>query len=141
MTNDTAKTDGDGERAYIRPRRINLPFEPFPLNELANYLPRRRGKKLNRSTVWRWAQRGCRGAAPLETFSIGSMRYVTPDAVKKFLADCDAEAAAGRVCPPSVRIRPARPSAATRALAKRYGIDISGRGGAAAGRTKKEQKA
>jgi len=130
MTNDTAKTDGDGERAYIRPRRINLPFEPFPLNELANYLPRRRGKKLNRSTVWRWAQRGCRGAAPLETFSIGSMRYVTPDAVKKFLADCDAEAAAGRVCPPSVRIRLARPSTATRTLARRYGIDITG--GAAA---------
>jgi len=131
MTNDIDKTSDDSNRAEMEARRFKLPREPFPLNELANYLPRKRGKKLNRSTIWRWAQRGCRGAGPLETFSVGSVRYVTPAAVRKFLADCDAEAVGCR--PPrrientNARQAATKPSAATLTLAKRFmpGVDIT----------------
>jgi len=51
-----------------------------PLVEYADRLPSgRRGKRLNRATLWRWALRGLRGGRRLRTVTAGSTR-VTCDA-------------------------------------------------------------
>ena len=57
------------------------------LTETPEYLPRRRGKKINVSTVYRWASpRGCRGKR-LETCTIGGVRFTSLEAINRFVAD------------------------------------------------------
>lgn len=60
------------------------------LTELPDHLPKRRGKKINISTIYRWAQRGCRGKR-LETCTIGGIRYTSFEALNRFFADKQAE--------------------------------------------------
>ncbi|MBI3817221.1 MAG: DUF1580 domain-containing protein [Planctomycetes bacterium] len=61
-----------------------------PLNEYTKRLPSSRaGKGINRSTVWRWALRGCAGNV-LATFVIGGMRYTSDFHVAEFLKACTA---------------------------------------------------
>jgi hypothetical protein len=58
-----------------------------PLAEYTDRLPsRRRRKKLNRATLWRWALRGARGGrVRLETWVIGSGRFTSDAAVAAFM--------------------------------------------------------
>ena len=57
-----------------------------PLNEYTNRIPSSRpGKRLNRTTLWRWALKGCRGIK-LETVLAGSGRYTTDAWVASFMA-------------------------------------------------------
>ncbi|MBA4107637.1 MAG: hypothetical protein C0485_18035 [Pirellula sp.] len=48
-------------------------------------LARREGVSV--CTVWRWAQRGARGAK-LETFAVGGRRYTTEEAHERFARGC-----------------------------------------------------
>ena len=58
-----------------------------PLAEYAARLPSSRpGKKLNRSTLWRWALRGTAGGARLQTVKIGSARYTSDAWFTDFIA-------------------------------------------------------
>ncbi len=72
-------------------------------------------EKVNVCTVWRWAQRGCRGVV-LETFSIGGRRYTTNEAFRRFVAGTTA--AAQGVTAPAARTNRQREAAVKRAEAQ-----------------------
>jgi hypothetical protein len=59
--------------------------QAIPLAEVPRYVPKRRGKKVHYSTVYRWATKGARGRT-LETILSGGLRYTTVEAVRRFLA-------------------------------------------------------
>jgi hypothetical protein len=100
---------------------VRLPREPFPVNELSKYLPKRNGKQINRATVWRWISYGLRGVAPLETFVVGGRRFVTRAAVLRFLDEC--EQASGLRQDQQVRHkRSAKTSAASLTILRQHGI-------------------
>jgi len=57
------------------------------LAEATRHLPRRRkGKRPNVATVYRWAQRGCKGIY-LETIQVGGTKCTSLEALQRF---CDA---------------------------------------------------
>lgn len=56
------------------------------LTECSEHLPKRRGRPINISTIYRWAQRGCRGKR-LETCTIGGIRYTSFEAMNRFFSD------------------------------------------------------
>lgn len=76
-------------------------FEPFdptddtlrPLAEYTDRLPsRRRGRKLNRATLWRWAMRGAQGGRlRLRTVVLGGGRFTSDAAVAAFMRAQGAE--------------------------------------------------
>jgi len=71
-----------------------LAEDPLPLAEVAELLPRRRGRKVSRCSLWRWATRGLRprGGGPrvvLQTAKIGGTRYSSAAAVARFAAALD----------------------------------------------------
>lgn len=53
------------------------------LGEVSTDLPRRNGKKIHTSTVWRWTRRGLRGIR-LETLRIGGTTYTSKEALQRF---------------------------------------------------------
>jgi hypothetical protein len=57
---------------------------PIPLTQAADALPRRRaGRKTHVSTLYRWAQVGCRGVV-LECIQIGATRCTSREALQRF---------------------------------------------------------
>jgi hypothetical protein len=59
--------------------------QAISLCEVPCYVPKRRGKKVHYSTVYRWATKGARGRT-LETVLSGGIRFTTIEAVRRFLA-------------------------------------------------------
>jgi hypothetical protein len=58
--------------------------KPIPLAQAAADLPcRRRGRKTNISTLYRWATTGCKGVV-LETIQIGGTRCTSREALQRF---------------------------------------------------------
>src|SRR5258708_921780 len=56
----------------------------LPLSQAADELPRRRrGRKTNVSTLYRWSIAGCRGVR-LETIQIGGTRCTSREALQRF---------------------------------------------------------
>lgn len=70
--------------------------QAIPLSEVPRHVPRRQGKKVHYSTVYRWATKGVRGRT-LGTVLRGGLRFTTVEEVGRFLA-----------AKPSVSIRPNR---------------------------------
>lgn len=72
------------------------------LRDVPDLLPRRRGKKVHNSTVYRWVTKGARGRV-LESQLIGGVRYTSVSALNRFLgptrrqADDDRRAAIRQV--------------------------------------------
>lgn len=64
--------------------RIQSNERMFPLNEAVEYLPKRSGKKVHYSTLYRWSTRGARGRT-LETWMVGGVRYTTVEALERFI--------------------------------------------------------
>lgn len=69
---------------------MNLPLEiqassPIALTDVPDLLPRRRGKKVHHSTVYRWATKGARGRV-LESQLIGGVRYTSIAALNRFFS-------------------------------------------------------
>lgn len=65
------------------------------LTEATTHLPRRRrGKKPNVATLYRWASRGCRGIV-LETIQIGGTRCTSREALQRFAERLTAAVASG----------------------------------------------
>ncbi len=58
---------------------------PLVFSEVPNRLPKRHGKKIHYSTVYRWATKGVRGRV-LETVRVGGVRYTTVEALERFLS-------------------------------------------------------
>lgn len=75
---------------------------PIALADVPSLLPKRRGKKVHHSTVYRWVTKGARGRV-LESRMIGGVRYTSVAALTRFLeadeqqADDDQRAAIKRV--------------------------------------------
>jgi len=72
------------------------PFDPTdtrlrPLAEYADRLPsRRRGRRLNRATLWRWAMRGARGGKVLlHTVRLGSGRFTSDADFAAFMRELE----------------------------------------------------
>ena len=64
----------------------NDPQEYIPLSEVPERLPfRRRGKRVHKSTVWRWASRGVRGHK-LKTWRVGGTTCTTQAAIDEFIS-------------------------------------------------------
>jgi len=53
------------------------------LRDLPDLLPRRRGRKVHLSTIYRWADRGV-GGIRLETTRIGGVLYTSHEALAEF---------------------------------------------------------
>ncbi|PCJ53361.1 MAG: hypothetical protein COA70_08635 [Planctomycetota bacterium] len=56
----------------------------IPLTEAPDYLPKRRGKKVHISTLFRWAQKGV-GGTQLETIKVGGTRCTSLEALERFV--------------------------------------------------------
>ncbi|MEQ8850054.1 DUF1580 domain-containing protein [Botrimarina sp.] len=61
------------------------PEQLIALAEVPARMPKRRGKKVHYSTVYRWATKGTRGRV-LPTRLIGGVRYTSHAALSEFLA-------------------------------------------------------
>lgn len=57
---------------------------PIALVDIPALLPKRHGKKVHHSTVYRWATKGARGRV-LESRLIGGVRYTSITALNRFL--------------------------------------------------------
>ena len=55
----------------------------IPIGEAAHHLPKRRGKKIHISTLYRWATSGVRGVQ-LETILVGGSRCTSLEALQRF---------------------------------------------------------
>ena len=67
--------------------KIDLQSERvISLSEVPDYLPLRRGKKVNYQTVWRWKRKGARGRI-LSTVQIGRTHFTSIEALKVFLGE------------------------------------------------------
>ena len=86
----------------------------FPLSESHRHLPRRPdGKKVHRTTVGRWASKGCRGVV-LRTWLVGGVRFTNSLAIADFVACLTASGRGERPVTPS-RSAAVDPSATTAA--------------------------
>ena len=56
----------------------------IPLAEVHRHVPKRRGKRVHYSTVYRWATKGARGRV-LATVMVGGVRFTTVEAIARFL--------------------------------------------------------
>ena len=57
---------------------------PVALTDVPGLLPKRNGKKVHHSTIYRWTTKGARGRV-LESRLIGGVRYTTVAALNRFL--------------------------------------------------------
>lgn len=60
--------------------------ELISLKDAVKYLPKRGGKKVHYSTMYRWATKGARGRV-LETTMVGGIRYTSIAALQQFIGD------------------------------------------------------
>lgn len=65
--------------------------EVVSIREATGHVPKRNGKKVAVSTVWRWAMRGVRGIR-LETIVIGGTRRTSLEALQRFFENVTAAA-------------------------------------------------
>lgn len=85
LHSEVPKYDSRCKRAM--PTRITLADEQLiSLSETPDYLPRRRGKKVHISTIYRWVFKGARGKQ-LESVLLGGIRYTSLEAIQRFLGD------------------------------------------------------
>lgn len=59
---------------------------PVTLAEVPLHVPKRHGRKVHYSTVYRWVTKGARGRR-LESLFVGGVRYTTVEAIKRFLKE------------------------------------------------------
>ncbi|QDU56747.1 hypothetical protein Pan181_29570 [Aeoliella mucimassa] len=66
--------------------RTTDPNRLIPLKALPNLLPKRGGKKIHYSTLYRWATKGARGRR-LDTVMIGGIRFASLEALERFIGN------------------------------------------------------
>lgn len=87
------------------------------LTEAAERLPcSRRGKKIHKSTLVRWAKRGCRGYR-LEVVRVGSTLCTSAEALQRFLERISSDLGAAESPQP-----PLRPRTSVDALLRNRGL-------------------
>lgn len=59
------------------------PNDPVALTDVPKLLPKRHGKKVHHSTVYRWATKGVRGRV-LESHKVGNVCFTTVSALNRF---------------------------------------------------------
>ncbi len=73
------------------------------LQEVVNYLPRRRGRKIHYSTVFRWVTKGARGRV-LRSVLVGGVRFTSVEALEEFLSTPSAVSRPPILCDDSAAI-------------------------------------
>ena len=63
---------------------ISLDENLIDLGDVPGELPLKRGRKINKVTVWRWAKHGLAGVDPLETIRVGNALFTSREALKRF---------------------------------------------------------
>lgn len=66
------------------------------MTDVSKHLPKRDGKKINLSTIYRWTNRGLEGVL-LDTVYIAGMRYTSIEALERFDAAVTAAKNAPRI--------------------------------------------
>lgn len=56
---------------------------PVALKDVPRFVPKRSGKKVHYSTVYRWTTKGVRGRV-LESVMVGGIRFTTLEAIERF---------------------------------------------------------
>jgi hypothetical protein len=110
----TAPAGGDQDANVLAD--LEAGEDAIPLAEVRDqtFCPKRRGKKLDRSVVFRWASRGVRGIK-LETTSAGGLRITTKSAVLRFFHGLNGGAASSPI--PTTKSKTANVDRAARELA------------------------
>jgi len=97
----TKPARGVGEADRFRAQRVAAeiaenPDDGIALFDVAIHLPRKGGKPINYSTIWRWASRGILGpggeSIRLPTVRIGRTRFTSRGALSRFIDRCRGEA-------------------------------------------------
>ena len=57
--------------------------ELMSLSQVASFLPRKNGKKIHTSSIWRWITVGVRGVR-LHSLRLGAKYFVTSEAIEDF---------------------------------------------------------
>lgn len=78
---------------------IDLQDDLIPLSEVPGILPRRRGRRLHLSSIYRWAQHGVRGVR-LEVVRVGGVAYTSRQALDDFVQSLSEPAAEGSAAAP-----------------------------------------
>ena len=78
----------------------------FPLADLPDHVPPRGGKKIAKSTGWRWAKRGVRGVR-LSILMCGGVAHTSLEKLQEFFENITAAAEAGCAHPTTTRTREA----------------------------------
>lgn len=60
---------------------------PITFKEAVDYIPKRNGRKMHYSTIFRWATRGVRGRM-LPSVLVGGVRFTTVEALSRFMSTC-----------------------------------------------------
>ena len=95
--------------------------EVIPVEDLPNILPKKRGRKLHYSTVYRWCSRGCRGVK-LETFLYGGTICTTPEAITQFFERLNATRSGSQPTPTRTPAARRRASEAAARELERMGV-------------------
>ncbi len=67
---------------------------PITLAQVPNYIPKRNGRKIHYSTVFRWVTKGARGRV-LKSTLVGGIRYTSVEALERFLGSAPSTPALG----------------------------------------------
>jgi hypothetical protein len=82
--------------------------ELITIAELPSRLPKRGGKPLNHTTVWRWVSRGIRGGIRLECVSVGAQLCTTGANLHAFFERLEANRQSRLKGAPPAALRTAR---------------------------------
>jgi uncharacterized protein DUF1580 len=93
----------------------------IPLTSAPSYLPRRNGKPIHNSTLFRWASKGVRGVR-LETIRVGGSRCTSIEALRRFVAQLSV-GQSGKCDVPTKSWRSQERDAQTERTLKRHGVD------------------
>lgn len=80
---NTTNKDYAGDISTV-PKQLDIQSEtPISLSDVPGILPKKKGKKVHYSTVYRWVTKGTRGRI-LESMLIGGVRFTTIEALNRF---------------------------------------------------------
>lgn len=82
--------------SLIESRDSVLQETTMTLREVPDYLPRRQGRKVHHSTIFRWVTKGARGRV-LESILVGGIRYTSVEALHRFFR---VEVSTAKLTPP-----------------------------------------
>lgn len=88
MTRSTRTTKRSGKSRIHKQRTEPALRELFPIREAADHLPRRGGRKLSQTTIYRWVNPGVQGVA-LRVVTVGAVMHTCERWLMEFAEEVD----------------------------------------------------